>query len=297
MDLSNITSKGCLCSVSISIWGNRKKIPKKYLEVPDADKNMLSGSKRLIDPKELKELTNFRSRVTKLLDSYSLPSPIKGSRFVPKDSIADVDDMLQSMKAELSELVEPFAQRWDTLIREAEEKLGPELFNTLDYPSNVRSKFNIEWTFYEMGLSNGKASMLSPEIYRRETEKLQRQMDDLARNSVSILRIRFKEMLEHIVDRLSGTEKKRFNSDLVDGPKEFYESFKRLNICDDSQLKAQIEKAEMILQGVDPDQLRQDFQFRNHVSDQISEVESKMEEMIIEMPNRWVDLGGDDDDE
>jgi len=296
MELNNVFEKGCLCNVTTRIWGNRHKIPKEYLDIGHAKKELLRGTHSLVDPEsaEISALNTFRSRVVSFLEARSLPFPIRGVRFIPKQLLEEVDNGLREFDSELWRKVGELEDGIGYLIEQAKADLG-DLFNPMNYPSNIRRKFGFEWNFYNINVSDAKASILSPEMYHREVQKLQNKIGEFERNIVFMLRMKFRELLDHMVDKLSGIEKKRFNSSLVEKPTEFLNSFRKLNIVGDSDLEAHIKQAELIVQGVDPQELRNDCSFRNGVADQLKVVESKLDEMIVDQV-RFVDVDWDEDE-
>lgn len=102
--------------------------------------------------------------------------------------------------------------------------------------------------------------MLTPEIYEREQEKFQKTIEEFHELAGATLRARFAEMVDHVVDRLSG-EKKVFRDSLIRNIRGFLSDFSQLNINDDQALESQVDRCRAILEGIDPKMLRSDEGF------------------------------------
>lgn len=272
-DLTDVFKRGCLINLQTSIWGGRVKMPKNAVEI-DADDEFWSAVKFLVERDALKPIEKIRGEARAYLYNKSLPFPLSNVVFTPRDMISEIDTKMQDFMARFYEGVKQFKANYLIFIANAAPKLGRH-FNPADYPQDIERKFSFRWQFYTVGIE-GQSGILSPEIYEREKTKFKETMTDFAKDAVLALRFRFKEMLEHLVDRLCGYEKKVFRDSLIEAPKKFMDDFAKLNICDDKELSKVIEDTKNILHNIEPDSLRSDVIFRDSIGQQIKKVEQNL---------------------
>jgi len=290
----NIFEKGCLCNLDVGIWGARVKIPKEKIKV-EADKSFWSAAMRLVDPKTLKTIEGIRNEARAFLLNNSLPFPIRGIAFVPKDKASAIEDNLRTMQIKFDREVTKFCADYTVFREQAKDHLG-DLYDETAYPPNIEKKFSFGWQFFAVGMENG-SKVLSPAVYEREKAKFEQQMSDFAENAVATLRLRFLEMLDHIVTRLAGGNQRVFRDSLLETPKKFIEDFQALNICDDKAMEAMVKKVGALLDGVNPDMLRDDVAFRASVANQVAQVEIELAKVIKETPSRMLDIDWDTPEE
>ena len=175
--MENMFEKGCLVQLFISKWGGVKKINDNQLAEMIETHEWLTATKKLVDPESLKPICKVGNSARTYLTSISLPFPIQGMVFIPKEMITRVDQKLEEFKTEFSQTVASFLQDYDKLRETAMVYLG-ELFNEIDYPVHVEEKFSFTWRFIILDVPNGKSGILSPEVYEREKEKFIQTMEE-----------------------------------------------------------------------------------------------------------------------
>jgi len=116
-----------------------------------------------------------------------------------------------------------------------------ELFNETDYPENIQDKFRFDWRFVTLATPN-QANILTPELYTREVEKFQSLMSEARDMSILALREEFAGLVGHLVERMTTGKPKSFKSTMLNGAKEFFESFNDRNIFDDAKLSELVVK-------------------------------------------------------
>ena len=69
---------------------------------------------------------------------------------------------------------------------------------------------------------------------------------------------------------------------------EFFEQFKQLNVGSNADLDDLVGRAQRIVQGVEPQELRDSNALRQHVTAQLATVQSTLDGMLIDQPRRRI---------
>lgn len=281
--MENMFEKGCLVQLSISKWGGVKKIDDNKLAEMVNHHEWLTATKKLVDPESLKPICKVGNAARSYLAGISLPFPIQGMVFAPKEMISRVDKRLEEFKEEFNQAVALFVRDYDRLRETATAYLG-DLFNEVDYPLQVEKKFLLAWRFIILDVPNGKSGILSPEIYEREKEKFIQTMEEARTLAIESLREEFSSMVDRITERFSESadgKTKVFKSATVKNFYEFFETFKERNIFRDDQLAQLVEKAQAVLGGISAESIRTNEGLKESIRAGMAEVETAMAEGLI----------------
>jgi len=276
--MENMFEKGCLVQLSISKWGGVKKINDNQLAEMIETHEWLTATKKLVDPESLKPICKVGNAARTYLTSISLPFPIQGMVFIPKEMITRVDQRLEEFKGEFSQTVEIFLRDYDKLRETAMVYLG-ELFNEVDYPVRVEKKFSFAWRFIILDVPNGKSGILSPEVYEREKEKFIQTMEEARSMAIESLREEFASMVERITERFTQNgdgKSKVFKNATVESFYEYFETFKERNIFRDEQLAQLVERAQAVLGGASAESIRSNDHLKENIRTGMAEVENAM---------------------
>ena len=287
--MENIFEMGCLIQLSTSIWGARRKIKTGQITDMAGANEWLSTHKKLIDPCALKPIQKVASAARGYLSGVSLPFPINGMLFVPKEMISRVDKELYRFKSEFDSKIEDFVSRYDELREVAVVYLG-DLFNETDYPVDIRSKFSFAWRFIVLDVPNGNAGVLSPEVYEREKTKFVQTMEEARELAIVSLREEFSSMIKRVTERFTnghGTKSKIFKNGTINNFYEFFETFRERNIFRDTELAELVDQAEAILGGKTAETIRSNDQLKDHIREGMVEMEKSMEN-ILSRPRRRI---------
>lgn len=287
--MENLFEKGCLVQLSVSQWGATRKIDKNKLAEMVSSPEWLRASKKLVDPESLKPISKVANGARSYLTGISLPFPLQGMVFVPKEMISRVDEKLQSFKEDFDRKVDTFVTDYDKLREIAMLYLG-DLFNEMDYPVDVKQKFSFAWRFVILEVPNGNIGLLSPEVYEREKEKFIQTMDEARELAVQSLREEFTSMVERITERFSNGSNgkpKIFKNSTVNGFYEYFETFKERNIFRDEQLAELVNRVQEILGGESAENIRSSEHLKERIRGGMEEVETAMAE-ILTRPRRRI---------
>lgn len=292
--MTDLFNKGCLVQLETSAWTARVKIPSKQLlngDHADVDPTYVGASKRLVSGDALRTVEALRSEARAWLYSQSLPFPLEGAVFVPATEIERIDRKLSEYRERYEEAARTFAEIYPTLRESARKQLG-SLYSTTDYPAKVSEKFSFSWRFLSLAPA-GETQLLSAALVEQERHKFQQLMAQAAESAVGELRQRFAEVVDHVVDRLSGEQDgkpKIFRDSIVGNLREFFDDFKRLNVLDDRALAELVDRARETIDGVEAKDLRKDDDLRAHVAGRMTELQGALDAMVVNRPTRKVRL-------
>ena len=276
--MENMFEKGCLVQLSISKWGGVKKINDNQLAEMIDSHEWVTATKKLVDPESLKPICKMGNAARTYLTTVSLPFPIQGMVFIPKEMITKVDQKLEEFKTEFNDTVTAFLRDYDRLRQTAMVYLE-DLFNEVDYPLHVEKKFSFAWRFIILDVPNGKSGILSAEVYEREKEKFIQTMEEARTMAIESLREEFASMVERITERFTQNgdgKAKIFKNSTIESFYEFFETFKERNIFKDEQLAELVERAQAVLGGVSAESIRTSDHLKENIHAGMTEIESAM---------------------
>ena len=289
--MENMFEKGCLVQLSISKWGGVKKIDKTKLAemVDQADYDWVTATKKLVDPESLNPICKIGGAARNWLSGQSLPFPINGLVFVPKEMIAKVDSRLNEFREQFQEAIRAFMSDYSSLRETARNYLG-NLFNETDYPIDISSKFGFNWRFIVLDVPNGTSGLLSPEVYEREKAKFVQTMEEARQMAIEALREEFAQMVERITERFTAGpdgKAKVFKGATVESFYEYFETFKERNIFRDQGLAELVERAQAILGGRSAEEIRANESLKDAIRSDMSDIEESMVD-VFTRPRRKI---------
>lgn len=283
----DIFEKACLIQFSSSVWQSSRVLNHDVLAQKIGQENeWLRGRKFLINPELLGPIKTAIQQARKTIQKHSLPFPISSIYLVPKESLSEIDDKMQYFKERFWEKVDNFEAMYETGREEAKSVLG-DLFNESDYPTDIMSKFNFEWRYFEMS-TPGKSKVLSPEIYKREKEKFINLMDETRELAMVALREEFSGVISNLVDRLNSKEgtPKVISNGMFNKLNEFLDEFSTRNIFMDEKLIELTEEAKQLINGASPYGLKYNDVMRKKIANGMSDLTQSISEAIQDMPRR-----------
>ena len=254
-----------------------------------AEGDYVSAAKKLINTGHpaFKAVTAVRHRILSLFKGMSLPYPEPGIRLIRQDDIAVFNVQMQTLKAELHEAVELLDEHYAELRSVARQRLG-SLYDDADYPESLLGLFDVEWDFPAFEPPD-YLRQLSPELYRQECQRVQARFDEAVRLAEEAFLSELAKLVSHLTDRLSGSEDgkpKVFRDSAVDNLRGFFERFRQLNIGSNEQLDELVGQCQQIVEGIQPQDLRDQQSLRQHVSTQLSGVQSVLDGLLVDRPRR-----------
>lgn len=291
--VSRIRNEFVACRVKFKWFGTSRALSSdqrtKAAEIFGANESAISAAKRLIDTKDerYRSLTSCKSRINKFWRDSSLPYPEAGIRLIRNDAVDQFNSALTSLKQELEVSVSEFDSHFSDMKEAARVRLG-SLFSSDDYPGSMVQAFDVSWDFPSVDAPE-YLRRLSPDIYRRECERVQSQFSDAVQLAEQMFQDQLSELLEHLVERLASDEtgkQKTFRDSTISNLNNFFSRFQQLSINSDDGLTQLVSQAQAVIGGIEPQRLRDNDSLRQRIATQMSAVQASLDGMMVDRPRR-----------
>lgn len=278
--------------VTFKEFGNTRKIPTSHIQTKVVDKTLVKVHKMLLDSKAMLAVRSVKWEVGGYMDSVCLPFPgLRGARLAPKTMVAEITAQLDAFHTEWEAAVNEFVAAYPGLLEKAERQLGAE-FNRADYPKlkNVRAKFAFEFNFTNFGVP-GELKEISKEIFKNEQKKAARVMRDAATEGMAVMRESLAELVNRLADSLTdeptpGGRRRGLHKTTVTKLQTFLDNFSKMNVVNDGDLAAEVERARKLIGGKSIEALKTTDSLRIEVRTGMEKIGTKLETLISNMPGR-----------
>jgi hypothetical protein len=279
--------------LSFTWFGTRKTLTQEQrtqaADTFGAEGDFLSAGKKLVDTKHpaFRAVTAVRNQAIAFFRDVSLPYPESGIRLIKQDQIDKLNTKMTQFRRELDEAVEELDRRYSELKRAARQRLG-QLYSEQDYPSSLRDLFAMSWDFPSLE-APAYLQELNPALFEEECQRVQQRFDEAVRLAEEAFTGELARLVSHLTERLSGQEDgkpKIFRDSVVENLAEFFARFRSLNVRSNEQLDRLVADAQRIIRGVQPQELRDNGQLRQHVATEMSRVQSMLDGLLVDRPRR-----------
>ena len=219
--------------------------------------------------------------------AVSLPYPEPGVRLIPQGAITEFDRHVVDLRSELDAAVTILDRHYDELRSAARSRLG-DLFDASDYPPTLIGLFAIEHDYPSVEPPD-YLRQLNPELYEQECRRVQSRFDEAVQLAEQAFLDELSRLVEHITERLSGQDDGKprvFRDSAVTNLTEFFERFRTLNVRSSDQLDELVARAQQVIGGVEPQQLRDSESLRSRVVNQLASVQSSLDGLLVDRPRR-----------
>ena len=279
--------------VSLSWFGVRKTLtPEQRSRAADtfgAEGNFLSAGKKLLDCRHpaFRAVTAVKGRVLSYANAMSLPYPEPGLRLIRQDRIDGVNDQMNLFKQELDEAVWRLDEHFAELKSAARDRLG-SLYNPADYPASLIGAFDVTWDFPSVEPPD-YLRQLNPQLYEQQCRRIQDRFNEAVSLAEEAFTSELAQLISHLTERLGGRQDgkpKVFRDSAVGNLQQFFSRFGDLNISSNDELDRLVAEAQQVVQGVQPQSLRENATLRQHVATEMSRVQSVLDGMLVDRPRR-----------
>lgn len=254
-----------------------------------AEGQFLSAGKKLLDTSHpaYKSVTAVRTRVVAYWKGISLPFPEAGIRLIHQQDVADFDARLTFHRQELDQAVADLNRHYDDLRSAARQRLG-RLYNPSDYPQSLLGLFGLAWEFPSVEPPD-YLRQLSPRVFEEESRRVSSRFEQAVALAEDAFATELSRLVSHLAERLSGQEDGRpkiFRDSAIENCREFFDRFRRLNVRSNAELDELVEQAQRMLQGVEPQELRDSRAMRADISRDMVRVQANLDQWLTDRPRR-----------
>ncbi|HQX53183.1 MAG TPA: hypothetical protein PLR25_24900 [Planctomycetaceae bacterium] len=254
-----------------------------------AEGKFLSAGKKLLDTSHpaFKAVTAIKGRCQSYWRAVSLPYPEPGIRLIHQNSITEFDEQIASFQEELTVAAEELDRHYADLRSAARRRLGA-LFDPSDYPVSLIGLFGIDYDYPSVEPPD-YLRQLNPALYEQECQRVQTRFDEAVQLAEQAFTEELSKLVEHLSDRLSGEtdgKAKVFRDTAVTNLTEFFARFQSLNVRSNDQLDELVNRAQQVLGGVEPQQLRDSTSLRQRLANQLAGVQSSLDGLMVDRPRR-----------
>lgn len=273
----SIASSAVLIDLNISVWTARK-LDKNVSKEIDVNKNttIKAGNYNkhiLAGSDQLDAITKLANEIRDWHGRQTLPWSDAGTRLLPMTNFFDYKQQLGVYEAEFKSRINTFIQQYPNIIQGMAFKLG-KLFDRAEYPDadKIASKFNLRYTIMPVPETNDFRVDIAEDIRDEMQKEYQKAYEGRVEAAMSDAWSRLHTTLEHMIDRLSGDEKKIFRNSLVDNALELTNLLTRLNVTKDPRLEKARQELEQSLVGVTADELRDSKGARQEILSRVNQI-------------------------
>lgn len=257
----------------------------------DADAELVSAYKKLIDTKHpaFKAVNAVKGQVVNYWRGVTLPYPTEGVRLIKRDDIEGFDRKMQEFRDELRAAVANLQLEYESLKARARENLGA-LYDPADYPASLEGEFGISWEYPPVEPPRYLMNF-NPELYEAEQRRVQTRFEQAVAMAEDAFTEQLQQLVTHLIERLtdkSDGSPKIFRNSAVENFREFYEQFRKLNVRGNTELDALVSRANDLVSGVDPQDLRDSSTRRAELREQMHAVQNTLDDLLANQPRRRV---------
>jgi hypothetical protein len=284
------------CRVQFTWLGTQKSLTPEQralaAEAFDAEGQSLSAGKKLLDTKHtaFRAVTAVRTKITDYWRGLTLPFPEPGVRLIKQGKLDEFAATMADYRAELDDAVANLDRHYGDLRRAAATRLGA-LYNPSDYPETLIGLFGVAWDYPNVEPPDYLVR-LSPGLYAQEQERVRARFEEAVRLAEQAFAEEFARLVEHLAERITGAGDdggpKVFRDSAVGNLGDFFGRFRELNVRSNDQLDELVERAQAAVRGVGAQDLRDSDDLRRRVSQQLSQVQTVLDGMLVERPRRRI---------
>lgn len=272
----NQLQEGVFCQLKMGRWDAKTQIPTSKLG-KNIPAEIITTRQDIIDDRMLlKELTTIRRVAKGLLKRNSLPFPIDGIFWVPKDKISFLNDKFTAYKTEYEFGINKLCENINKMEREFKNKY-PNYYDKNNYPSQsrLRKKFYFHWNFMHFAAPSKKLKTLSPTLYKQEQTKFSKMIIEMEEMTVNLIG----NSLLARIDRLSSQcENGKINNGTVKSIDKFLKHWSDLweDHIDEKKLKNIMAILKKQMESVSSERLKNNEDFRNKFNKKLEIIADKI---------------------
>lgn len=268
--------EGALCQLKIGRWDASIRMNKDKLgkNVPKA---IVRAMQDLVDDRTLlKDLITIKRATKNMLINNSLPFPVDGVFWVPKEKIVELDEAFQAARIEYFNRRDILKRNLPLIKRRFRTKY-PDYYEDRFYPKSqeLDRKYYFEWNFFHFVIPDKKTEVLSPAMYKREQEKFQQMVTKMEEMTVNLIG---NELLKRIETLKKQCEDDSINAGTVNSIERFMEKWNTLwkGNVDNKKLHGIMKSLRVQMKRTSADRLKDNEDFRNKAAAKLETIIGKI---------------------
>lgn len=270
-------NEGALCQLKMGRWDASIRMDKEKLG-KNVPKEIVRAMQDLVDDRTLlQDMAAVRRASKNFLKNNSLAFPVDGVFWVMKKDIEKIDAFFTEKKAEYQARLKVLKKNLPKMKRKFAEAY-PKYYDEKFYPTpeELDRKFYFSWNFFHFQIPSKKTQILSPEMYRRETEKLHGMVREMEEMTVNLIG---NELLKRIETLKEQCENDSINAATVGSIDRFMEKWNELwkgNI-DNQKLQGIMKSMRVQMARTSADKLKNSDEFRAKAAERLGKVIGRIE--------------------
>lgn len=263
----------------------------------NAEKSMLSLSKRLMVSKEFQAIVAHDRETRDYIARMAVPFPVRtGSAAVPIPYVADVENHLRARVESRNALIEAFIAVYPEQVAAVQATLR-DVYDPRNYPSvdSLRSKFKLDWRWIDFGVP-GRMKSINATLFANAIDKMNQEVAEATVEIQAVMREGMATLVAKLADVLTPGEdgkKKIFRDSSVENLTAFLNSFDVRNVTNDTELAKLVKDARALLVGVEPDQLRKNEGLRAAMAQSFTAMTAQFGTLVTDK-TRAIEFGADE---
>lgn len=289
-----LTAKTICLSVVRGRFGSKRKASLAPVTV-DADKELLTLSKRILVSPELKKIEKHDGHVSRHLKDVGQISKFMrgGNVLIALPMVKSVNDDMVAFATEREALVEEACKMYQQRCEETQARLRV-LGNTFDYPPvevfRASFYFAFKWVAWQ---SPEKLKAISPEVYEQELAKHRAELSSIADDCRNAMRAQLLQLVKHLRERLQPDAEgkaKKFAKNTVENIGAFLDMFEMKDATGDNALGDIVKQARAVLNGVDVKVIKSDDLVKQKIDTDFAAIEAALQTIVVEPGTRRIKL-------
>jgi|2_EtaG_2_1085320.scaffolds.fasta_scaffold01262_2 hypothetical protein len=275
--VEHLFTEGVLVRLNTRCWqATSSKLREGELK---ANEDVIHGIKTLIDPDSLADIRCFCNMARNTVKRSKSRNRSKAGYsflnmdsvvFVPKGILPWMESRLQEIKAGFDKAVEEFIEAYPKL-KKAWKEVDPELYDEDLYPSptDLRSKFGIEWMKFVITMPSKSTGILSSAQYQNEVDQQKKQIREFLDSALSSISTEFLGIVNELKTKAEKGEP--MNARRLETIKNFGATFDALNITRNQDLKRLVSDCYGLIGTSEKEDFKEDS-FQSKVKDGMKKI-------------------------
>jgi F0F1-type ATP synthase membrane subunit b/b' len=248
-------------------------------KVAKVTKNLFAGTSLLAD------INKFDASIRLWHQSQTLPWSDRGARLLAAANFFNYKQTLSHYEMQRNDMVEEFKDRYEDLVKEAENVLV-DMFVASDYPPKheIIHSFSFRYSF----LPVPAAGDFRVDVGNEAMEELQKQyetaLESRIQTGVEEIYGRLRDSLVHMSTKLEEVtepangekvKKRRIHDSMITNARDLCDVLKHLNLTQDPKLEEARRRFNAVVNSVDTEDLKESEEVRSKVKSEVDDILSK----------------------